>query len=184
MVMMTRTCLLCLMVVAFASSAGAQSLVEIAKKEEARRKAVKAPSKVLTNDDLKRYGPPVPPPVTTPQQDGSPAGAVQQDPSQKPAGDQEPVKDETWWRKRIADARGTLDRNALLVQSLQTRADALLTDFTARDDPAQRAVLADERAKTLIELQRVNDEITAARKLIADIEEEARAAGVPPGWLR
>ena len=67
------------------------------------------------------------------------------------------MKDEAWWRNRITEARASLERNTLLVDSLQTRANALVNDFTARDDPAQRAVIAQERAKTLAELQRVQD---------------------------
>jgi hypothetical protein len=163
----------------------------VAKKEEARRKEVKAPAKVLTNDDLKKYNPSTPPPATisptptpaagekagAPAQDGTPPAA-----GQKPAA--EPEKDEAWWRNRITEVRVALERNKLLVDSLQTRANALVNDFEARDDPAQRMMLAQERTKTLAELQRVKDEIAAATGQIADIEEEARRAGVPPGWLR
>jgi hypothetical protein len=38
--------------------------------------------------------------------------------------------------------------------------------------------------KALSELQRVTREIDQAKKDIGDIEEEARRANVPPGWLR
>ncbi|MGE5358721.1 MAG: hypothetical protein ACM3NQ_06850, partial [Bacteroidales bacterium] len=96
----------------------------------------------------------------------------------------EPEKNEAWWRNRITEVRAALERNKLLVDSLQTRANALVNDFEARDDPAQRMMLKQEREKALAELQRVKDEIAAATKQIADIEEEARRAGVPPGWLR
>jgi len=34
------------------------------------------------------------------------------------------------------------------------------------------------------ELERLKKEIQQQTKAIADIEEEARRAGVPPGWLR
>jgi hypothetical protein len=30
----------------------------------------------------------------------------------------------------------------------------------------------------------VKHDIESSRKAVADIEEEARSAGVPPGWLR
>jgi hypothetical protein len=33
-------------------------------------------------------------------------------------------------------------------------------------------------------MERVQAEIVQYRKQIADIEEEARKAGIPPGWLR
>ena len=60
----------------------------------------------------------------------------------------------------------------------------LTTDVVNRDDPYQRAKLADNRLKALSELQRVTGEIEQAKKDISDIEEEARRANVPPGWLR
>ena len=68
---------------------------------------------------------------------------------------------------------------------MQTRINALTTDFVNRDDPAQRAVIAqrppegDRRARPPEEGRRSTD-----KKAIADLEEEARRAGVPPGWLR
>jgi hypothetical protein len=33
-------------------------------------------------------------------------------------------------------------------------------------------------------MARVTEEIATLKKQMADIEEEARQAGVPPGWLR
>jgi len=34
------------------------------------------------------------------------------------------------------------------------------------------------------ELDRLKKQLLADKKAIADLEEEARRAGVPPGWLR
>jgi len=75
-------------------------------------------------------------------------------------------------------------RHEMFAEALQSRINALTTDVVNRDDPYQRAKLADDRQKALAELQRVTGEIEQAKKDIADIEEEARKAGVPPGWLR
>ena len=66
----------------------------------------------------------------------------------------------------------------------QTRINALTADFAGRDDPFQRAQIGDDRQKAIAELARVTLEIDKATKSIGDIEEEARRAGVPPGWLR
>jgi hypothetical protein len=38
--------------------------------------------------------------------------------------------------------------------------------------------------KAVAELQRVQGEIEQSKKDIAGIEEDARKAGVPPGWIR
>jgi hypothetical protein len=67
---------------------------------------------------------------------------------------------------------------------LQTRVNSLTTDFSGRDDPYQRAKIAEERSKAILELDRVKADVESNRKKIGDIEDEARRAGVPPGWLR
>ena len=67
---------------------------------------------------------------------------------------------------------------------MQSRINALTTDFVNRDDPAQRAGLERDRQKAVGELSRLKQQVEDGRKAIADLEEEARRAGVPPGWLR
>ena len=62
--------------------------------------------------------------------------------------------------------------------------NALSADFVNRDDPYQRAKIGEDRQKALAEMDRVKVEIAEQKKKIEDIEEEARKAGVPPGWLR
>ncbi|MFB3852440.1 MAG: hypothetical protein ACE148_01305 [Vicinamibacterales bacterium] len=189
--------LTCAMLTLAAATGFGQSLGEIARKEEARRKAIAKPGKVYTNADLKPTAQPLPggaaapaetaPPLPTATPPGDPAkqAAAQQAPgAAAPPEAAEPAKDEAWWRKRITDARADLTRADVLIAALESRVNALLTDFTARDDPAQRAVIARERQAALGELARMKDERAAKAKAITDIEEEARQAGVPPGWLR
>ena len=162
----------------------AQSLGDLAKKEAERRKASPPAVKTYTNEDLKRL-----PPM-------NPEAGGKQDPtkvedSAKPvapkgetAKDAEPAKDEKYWRARITAAKEEVRRNETFKDALQSRINGLSADFVNRDDPAQRAQIADDRQKALAELERVSGEIVKSTKMIADIEEEARRAGVPPGWLR
>ena len=75
-------------------------------------------------------------------------------------------------------------RAQTFAEALQTRINVLSADFVARDDPAQRAVIATDRQKALAELDRVKQEIAQFTKGIAATQDEARRAGVPPGWLR
>lgn len=188
------------LLVASSAIASAQTLAEVAKKEEERRKAVKQPAKVITNDDLKPRPTdrlpaptPAPPAESKPAQPAaapSPAGtspvAAGGASQAKPGGEASPTekKDETYWRNRITAARTALQRNTVYVDAMQSRINALTTDFVNRDDPAQRAVIAGDRQKALGELDRLKKEIEAQTKEIAQIEEEARRAGAPPGWLR
>ena len=95
-----------------------------------------------------------------------------------------PANDEKYWRGRINAAREEIRRNEMFRDALQTRINALSADFAGRDDPYQRAKIADDRQKALAELARLTIEIATSTRLIAEIEEEARRAGVPPGWLR
>ena len=88
------------------------------------------------------------------------------------------------WRKRITAARDALSRAQVFAEALQSRINALSTDFVNRDDPAQRNAIAGERQKALAELDRVKQEIVDHQKAITAIQDEARRAGVPAGWVR
>ena len=76
------------------------------------------------------------------------------------------------------------ERDQTYVSALQSRINALTTDFVNRDDPAQRARIAIDREKAAAELERLKKAIVDGTRAIADFEEEARRAAVPPGWLR
>lgn len=164
--------------------ASAQSLADVARAEAARRAAVTTPGKLYTNDSLKRDSeyPTAGEPAPAAEQPAAPAAdqAKAKD-AAKPA---DAKNDEAAWRKRIADERDALDRSRMFADALQSRINALTTDFANRDDPVQRQQIGDDRTKALAELDRVKKEIDQHVKSIADIQEEARKAGVPPGWVR
>jgi transposase len=93
-------------------------------------------------------------------------------------------KDEAWWRARIGDARDTLRRDEVLLGALQARVNGLTSEFVGRDDPYQRAAIGEDRRMAIVELDRLSVEVSDLKKRIEEIEEEARKANVPPGWLR
>jgi hypothetical protein len=176
----------------------AQSLADIAKKEEERRKTVKAPGKVYTNDDLR----PVPPPSTPPAEPApanakareAPADAAEakgskdtkdaKDAQKGDAAAPDGPKNQEYWSTRQAALQTQLDRDQTFLDALQTRVNSLTTDFVNRDDPAQRAAIERERTRNIAELDRLQKALVTDRKALADFQEEARRAGVPPGWLR
>jgi hypothetical protein len=164
----------------------AQSLGDVARTEEARRKLVKQPAKVYTNDDLKRGGgDSTPEPTAQPAASTKPAGAsgsVTPKPGE-PAADGS-KKDEKYWKDRITSTRDALAHDKVLIDALQSRVNALMTDFVNTSDPAQRAVIEGNRRTALAELDRLNKDVDTQTKAIAAIEEEARKASVPAGWLR
>jgi len=164
----------------------AQSLGDVARLEQARRKTVPA-GKVYTNGDLPVVEPAVPmPPAPSQQADAAAAAGAQATPEQPAAAATAPgvEKDEKYWRTRVAGEREALGRAETFAEALQSRINALSADFVNRDDPAQRNVIAGDREKALAELERVRKEIADHKTAIADIQDEARRAGVPAGWVR
>jgi hypothetical protein len=179
------TALLAVALLTVAGPVRAQSLGDLAKREQARRKAAPPAAKTYTNDDLKQLPPPTGTPGKPADDSAKPADPKAAEPQKvdatKPA---EPAKDEAYWRGRVTAAREDVRRNEAFKEALQTRINALTADFAARDDPYQRAKVSDDRQKALAEMARVSADIEKTIKLIAEIEDEARRAGVPPGWLR
>jgi hypothetical protein len=178
---------LSVVLIAGAAPVAAQTptLAELAKKEAERRKAQKPAGKVYTNKDLPESA--KKDPASAAQAPGAPAAPVAgaapagPEPAAATSGEQ---KDEKYWRDRIAQAREELRRNEAFAEALQSRINALTRDFSSRDNPVQRARVADDRERALAEQARVKVEIENGRKKVDDIEEEARRAGVPAGWLR
>jgi hypothetical protein len=174
--------------VAIPATAAAQKppLAEVARKEQERRKTSKDAPKRLTNSDLPESAlkPQAPAPAAAeapaPDSHSSDAPAAEA----PAAANEDPQKGEAWWRARIEAAREDLRRNQAFIEALQSRVNALTTDFVNRDDPYQRAKIGEDRQKALDEMARLKTEIANGQKQIQAIEEEARKAGVPPGWLR
>ncbi len=176
---------------ALAQGLGAQSLAELAKKEEDRRKTVPAPAKVYTNKDLNPAPAGSPPPAAAakPSDDAAAKGAdadgkAKDGAKAPPATDKTVVKDQDYWRGRYKTLQDALLRDQNYADAMQTRINSLTADFVNRDDPAQRAVIERDRQKALAELAHLTTAVKDTKKSIADLEEEARRAGVPPGWLR
>ena len=173
-----------LMFIGVANVVTAQSLGDVAKKEEQRRKTVKSPGKVYTNDQLKADPTPSVPATNAAGTPTPAASGSTPAPAPAPSDDSADKGDEKTWRKRIADARDALQRSQTFADALQSQLNALTTDFVNRDDPAQRQQIANKRDSVLAELERVKKEVAAQNKAIADIQEQARRAGVPAGWVR
>ena len=193
---MGRVRILAALLMLIPALASAQSLADVAKAEEARRKTVNKPGKVYTNGDLRAdFTEPTPPPpapaagqaadsasAPSPAAAGTPAKAGST--AAKPGESASEKKDEAYWKGRMNAAKDSLNRSQMFLEALQSRINALITQVINRDDPYQQSALEQERQKNLSELERVKRDITEQTKAIAAIEDEARRAGVPAGWLR
>ena len=194
-------------VVATGTGLSAQ-LGNIAKKEAERRKTVTS-GKVYTNDNLTPAPEPSSAPASSgPSSDAAPAAdssahksatdkAADKSETAKPTADAadkdaakvsaEPAerkKEEAAWRERIKNERDALDRAKGYADALQIKINSLNTDFVNRDDPVQRAAIAAERDKSLADMDRLKKEIAEHNKKITAIQEDARRAGAPAGWVR
>ena len=167
---------------------GAQSLAEVARQEEARRKEIRNPAKVYTNKDLAIVPPPAAPaaaPTPSDKPATPPAADSDKAPPQTPdVKDQGAIKDQKYWSGRMQDLVAQLDRDQVYTDALLARVDVLTLNLTARDDPSQRAAITRDRQKAIDEVDRLRLAMQRTTSAIADLEEEARRASVPPGWLR
>ena len=173
-----------------AANPAAQSLVEVARQERLRREALARQAgpeatspRVYTDADLVYSGR-----LTmriddagtdAPGEPGAPETG-----SEAPPPEAEAADDEQRWRNRMAEARQALEEAERRATELQTRVNRLWADFTGRDDPAQRAAIEQERQAALDELEETEAEADELARAIVDLRDEARRAGVPPGWLR
>jgi hypothetical protein len=171
-----------------ASVLWAQSLADVAKKEEERRKAIATPAKVYTNKDLGPVPERTPSPVATaPAEAAKDAdkGKDTKDAAKDAVGGKDAaVKDQKYWSDRLKQLQAQLDHDTSFADALQVKINAQTTDFINRDDPFQKAAVERDRNKSLAELDALKKAIENDKKALADFQEEARRAGVPPGWLR
>ena len=168
---------------ALQAGASAQSLADVAKAEEARRKTVRSGAKVYTNDDLTR----TPATSAAPSQPAASNSAAKPgDPAAKPEEQKpvDPTKTEKYWKDRATAIQQSLSRNKLLLEALQSQVNGLNAEFVNTDDPGQRGLLEARVQRATGELQRVQQDTEKQTKAAAELQEEARKAGVPPGWVR
>jgi hypothetical protein len=158
-------------------SASAQGLADVARKEEARRKSIKAPSKVYTDADAEKYAP-------APGAQAAATTVTNLDSNGRPMGQDAAAQglpsDEAGWRARLQNARDGIDRNKVLLSALeqQARTAARRAGTPEGDEPAE------DGSARAAEIKRLKAEMDTFRATLANAEEEARQAGVPPGWVR
>jgi hypothetical protein len=168
-----RTVCIVLAAAAIAAPAYAQTLADVARKEEARRASVKAPAKAYSNADLKRDPRDEPPPTAAPE---VPAGFISKTTGKeatpeeiaansKVATEKEGAQaDEALWRRRADVMRGELESAQAAVNTL---AGAANPNATAQKDALDKATAA----------------LDLAQKRWDRFETQAAVAKVPKAWL-
>jgi hypothetical protein len=180
---LTSRLLLCGIMATLPFGTYAQSLADVAAAEAARRKTTtttSTPVKTYTNDDL--GGAPSTGAAPTP---AKPADAAAKDTEKKP--DQkapDDTKTEKYWRDRASSLQQSRGRNKILLDALQSQVNGLNAEYLSKDDPGQRALLEKKIQTASGELQRVQQEMEKQKQAETDLQDEARKAGVPAGWVR
>src|ERR1700730_18334653 len=157
-----------------AAALRAQSLADVARQEEARRKEIRQPARVYTNKDL------VSVPSTSPRTASATAPAAPDAAAENAAKDakdtKDPglVKDQAYWSNRLKTLTAQLDSDQMLADAQRNRVNTLTA----------AAITGPDMQKALDDLDRLMQAVERDRKAVADFPEEARRASVPPGWLR
>ena len=165
-------------------SAPPAGLADVAQREALRRSATQKSQASLTNLGMPVEAVPASavsmPPTETPPAVADPAAK----PAEAAATKQDPPRDETWWRSKMAELRSTVDRDQLAADVLQSRINTLQADSVNIDDPIKQTKARMDLVKALDDLEKTKKQIDADRRAIVDLQAEARRLSIPAGWLR
>ena len=157
------------------------TLAEAAKAERERRARAGKPVAVITDKTLPQYARKGQITVADPKEKkgaATPAAPV-------PEGQQEPVRDEQYWRNRALEIRLRWRQAADDVKDLEQRSTELRQRFYAETDSFVRDnQVKPEWDRVLDRLRQAKTEVIEARQDLERLDEDGRAAGALPGWLR
>jgi len=173
------------------ASLAAQSLGDFAKKIEEERKVQKPASRVYTDKDLDKAPKGAPAPAT-PASAPATSGTVEQRESDRRDEYRKIArKDEAYWKERMRTAQSILDADRTYLAAATAREKELARQLNrdaadviyVRDGKVYAE--ADGRWQAAVaEVSRLTALVETDRLAIGSLEEEARRANVPPGWLR
>ena len=167
----------------------AQVLGDVARKEEERRKDIKAPAKVYTNKDLGSVPESSSGTSRRPRRRAPPRGrpqATRPAPRATTSKDKDgPTKDQAYWSGAEegppVEARHATRRSPTRCRAASTPSPPTSSTATIRSSAPASTATARRRSASSIASRRASQD---GKKALADLDEEARKAGVPAGWLR
>ena len=159
-------------------------VADVAKKEKERRNKIIAPGKVFTNADIAAFkakqgdtssnvaeG-------TESSDDNPPDYDVSLPP------DSHSPENEKYWKDRMQQATDHLQQLQSKADDLQKTISGLMLNVTNYDGVVAGPQLNAQLGEMKDQLESTKEEIKSANQAIEDLQEEARKAGVPPGWMR
>jgi hypothetical protein len=153
------------------AAVSAQSLVELAEKEKKRREAVKGSGKVITEKDLgRRSRTPPPADATEAQTTSSPEAQG----TQAQSGEGEEKSPSELREEKRAEIQRKIDEQVGLIRAVQEVIDETQLELNDLTD----LTFGSRRQKLLNLIESSKAEIAGFEQEIANLEEEARRAGV------
>lgn len=180
--------LLAAAIAAVAGNSLAQSVADVARRERARQSS--AQSKVVITGTSSAPATDSTTPSAnsdvTPSATAAPAsGAATTPTAGNPAETAPPERGEQYWRSAFQRAREELSRAESAAQIMDLRVKQLNTEFLRAGEIYNREYrLGPEIAAAQKQLDEARNQADAARKKIADLEEQLRRSGGPAGWAR
>lgn len=172
----------CAVVLSVPGLTHAQSLAEVARAAEARNREATAtqPAKVYTNKDLAKV-PDAPVPAAAPEPAALPPSSAEID---APASNDIPEQTERHWKARMRPLRAQLERDRTLAAASKARVDVLSVEADTCFRLGVVCAQYTDSLKEQAEYERLRGDVERDERAVRALEEEARRAGVPPGWLR
>lgn len=166
-----------------------ESLADAARKARGQKKPAAKPGKVITNDDL----PTVPSEVNVIGSEPAAPATTKAAPPAKTAAaaatngkaTKPEQKDEGYWRKRFAEARGKLRAAQKELDILQRELNLMQQQYYSDPNKALRQQY--DRKDINQQTQAIEDkkkEVAQLKQSLSDLEDELRQAGGDPGWAR
>jgi hypothetical protein len=155
------------------------SLVDVAKKEKERREKTK-PTKTFTNQDIQDFK--TKNNLTDEKKEGETEEQVAEDAT---TDNTDSVENEEAWHQKYQQSQDKIKAAEDKINTLQSEINELTRAFYAEaDGVAQRPLIESERNDRLNSLDKAKKELEDAKQAAEDLQDEARRAGVPPGWVR
>jgi hypothetical protein len=175
-----------------ASFVYSQSLAELAKKENERRKEI-TNDRVITKEEADKYRTDSGKSADVKDQssvadvsEAEKSDSETQAQSDKINSD-EPVdfegRPESYWRKTMAEARQKVHDLENEANVLILKQNSLQNEFYREDDGFKREGIQREIQKTYYEQDLNKDNLQKAKAALQDLENEARKSGALPGWI-
>src|SRR5712692_7243444 len=172
----------------------APSVAEAARKAREQKKSQPKAARVITNDNLGAVrgsisvvGNPEAPPAEAPADTPGAAPAATGDQAAKPKETKETkeAKDETYWRKRFAEARGKLRTAEKELDILQRELNLQQQQYYSDPNKALREQYArQELNDNTRKIEDKKKEVQQLRQALSDLEDELRRTGGDRGWAR